>query len=70
VNVRLRPVAGADHPGERIDELRYARFDLNRALPMRVTTVRFGTLRLVPRLSGFLDVLVELRRLNAHVKLP
>lgn len=57
-------------PASEIIEFRYARLDVNRLVPMRVRTARSGTFRVAPRMSGLLNMLVELRRLNPQLKLP
>jgi hypothetical protein len=57
-------------PASEVIEFRYARLDPSRLTPMRVRTARSGTVQVVPRMSGLLDMLVELRRLNPQLKLP
>ena len=48
-------------------EVGHARWDPNRMGALRVRTSTHGTIRTVGRLTGLIDVLVELRRLNPNV---
>lgn len=48
-------------------EVGHTRWDLNRMGALLVRTSTHGTIRTVGRLTGLIDVLVELRRLNPNV---
>src|SRR5439155_25925258 len=69
-NVPVPAVVPVTIPASEVIEFRYARLDPSRLMPMRVRTARSGTVQVVPRMSGLLDMLVELRRLNPQLKLP
>jgi hypothetical protein len=48
-------------------EVGHARWDINRMGALLVRTSTRGTIRTVGRLTGLIDVLVELRRLNPNI---
>ena len=63
----ISPRAQVDVDATDIVEVGYPRGDLNRMSGLSVRTSTHGTIRVVPRLIGLTDVLVELRRLNPSV---
>jgi len=57
-------------PAREITEIGWARWDPNRAAALRFRTVSHGVIKAPPRMQGFLDFLIELRRINPDVKVP
>ena len=50
-----------------IIEIGHAAWDLNRMGTLSVRTSTHGTIKTAPRLTGLIDLLVELRRLNPSI---
>jgi hypothetical protein len=63
----ISPRAHVDVDAADIVEIGYPRADINRMGTLSVRTSTHGTIKAVPRLTGLMDVLVELRRLNPNV---
>lgn len=57
-------------PVQEITEIGWARWDPNRAAFLRFRTLSHGVIKAPPRMQGFLDFLIELRRVNPGVKVP
>ena len=56
-------------PATEITDVVRVRFDAQRISPILIRTKRHGTVRLVPRLNGFVDFIVELRQANPAVRI-
>lgn len=57
-------------PAREITEIGWARWDPNRAASLRFRTLSHGIIKAPPRMQGFIDFLIELRRINPDVKVP
>lgn len=57
-------------PAQEITEIGWARWDPNRAASLRFRTISHGVIKTPPRMHGFIDFLIELRRINPDVKVP
>jgi hypothetical protein len=57
-------------PAREITEIGWARWDPNRAASLRFRTLSHGVIKAPPRMQGFIDFLIELRRINPDVKVP
>ena len=57
-------------PVQEITEVGWAWWDPNRAASLRFRTLSHGVIKAPPRMQGFLDFLIELRRINPDVKVP
>lgn len=57
-------------PAREITEISWAWWDPNRAASLRFRTRSHGVIKAPPRMQGFLDFLIELRRVNPDVKVP
>ena len=55
-------------PAQEITEIGWAWWDPNRSAFLRFRTISRGVIKAPPRLQGFLDFLIELRRVNPGVK--
>lgn len=52
-----------------VAEIRPSRGDMNRFAPILVRDVNGNVVRMVPRLQGLVELLVEVRRLNPAIRL-
>jgi len=57
-------------PAQEITEIGWAWWDPNRTAFLRFRTLSHGVIKAPPRMQGFIDFLIELRRINPDVKVP
>jgi hypothetical protein len=57
-------------PAPEITEIGWARWDPNHRASLRFRTLSHGVIKAPPSMQGFLDFLIELRRINPGVKVP
>jgi hypothetical protein len=55
-------------PAQEITEIGWARWDPNHMSSLRFRTLSRGVIKAAPCMQGFLDFLIELRRINPDVK--
>ncbi len=64
----ISPGRSMSIPAAEIIEVRRARGDLNRFMPLKAVTSNNGTLAVSPRLNGLIELLVELRKANPALR--